>query len=260
MTKQKSGRVYECVVVDLNTQRDFCAFDGAYPVANHEELVPALRRVVAWTKRNQAPIVSSIEAHRPAELGNNGHPVCCFDGTPGQSKLEFTLFPLRLLVEVDNTFALPLDLFKHWQQVMFRKRTDDMFTNPKADRLFTHLPVREYVLFGTGLECSIKALALGLLAREKRVSVVTDACGYWHKPTADLALRQISAKGANVLTVEELLSRRLKRRTRYRRNGTVTPGVSSNGRLSIAARPRRTPGTPSRSAKPRQTESHEYHI
>ena len=244
MTKSRSGRAYECVVVDLNTQRDFCDPGGAHPVANPESLIPALRRIIAWTKRNQAPIISSLEAHRPAEVGSNGHPLCCVDGTVGQTKLPFTLFPLRLLMEVDNTFAVPIDLFRHWQQVILRKRTEDLFTNPKADRLMTHLVVREYVLFGTGVERSVKALALGLLAREKRVTVVADACGYWHRPTADLALRQIAAKGAQITTVDELLRHKLDRRHRYRCNGvapTRTPvngrwyAVSHGGRASFAS-------------------------
>lgn len=215
MAARTDGRLHECVVVDLNTQFDFCSPVGISPVANIDALIPALRHVIAWTKRNQVPIVSSVESHRPCEFGDNGHPACCVDGTSGQRKIDFTLFPCSARVEVDNTLSCPMDLFKNWQQIIFRKRTEDLLGNPKADRFFTQLATRELILFGIGVEHAVKALALALLAREKRVTVVADACGYWNRATADLAIRQIMAKGATVIDVCELLRRKLDRRQRY---------------------------------------------
>lgn len=216
MMTRRNGRSLECVAVDLNTQVDFCEPNGAYPVANLLELIPAIRRVIAWVKRNHAPIVSSIESHRLWELPAPSRPyLFCVDGTIGQRKIQFTVFPKKTRVEMDNTLSVPTDLFCRFQQVMFRKRTDDLLANPKADRFLTQLPVEEYVVFGNGLECSVKALALGLLARNKKVTIVTDACGFWDRATADLALRQIAAKGAFLVTVDELAARKLDRRYRY---------------------------------------------
>ena len=231
MARSRRGRGYECVVIDVNTQKDFCDRSGAFPVANVAELIPAMRRVIAWTRRNHAPVVSTVESHRPRELSDNGHPIYCVDGSPGQQKIAFTVLPLRVIVEVDNTFSVPSDLFRHWQQVLFRKRTDDLLANPKADCLLTHLSVKEYILFGTGLECSIKALALALLAREKAVTVVTDACGYWQRPVAELALRQVAAKGAVLINADQLMTRKLDRPYRYGKNGVRNPDESENGRL-----------------------------
>ncbi len=211
MIARRNGRVYECVVVDLDTQHDFCDADGAYPVANVSELIPALRHMIAWTKRNYAPVVSSIESHRSSEVLDREHPTFCVDGSTGQRKIDFTVFRRCAKVEVDNTLACPLDLFSKYQQVIFRKRTDDLLSNPKADRFLTQLSPGEFILFGVGLEASVKALALGLLARDKRVTVVTDACGYWNKGTAVLAIRQVTAKGARLITVGQLLRRKLAR-------------------------------------------------
>lgn len=222
MIPRRNGRVYECVVVDVNTQRDFFEPDGGLPVVNARELLPAMRHMVAWAKRNQAPVISSIESHRPCDLDRNGSPAYCIDGSIGQRKIEFTTFPQNAYVEVDNTLSCPVDLFRQYQQVVFRKRSNDLLANPKADRFFTQVPAAEFILFGVGIEESIKALALGLLARDKRVSVVVDACGYWNRAMADLALRQITAKGAAIVSVSEVLSRRLERNWRYpslRKNG-----------------------------------------
>lgn len=237
MLGRQNGRVFECVVVDLNTQRDFCEPDGAQPVENVPELIPALRRVIAWARWNYAPTVSSMESHRSTELSDSGYPVCCLDGSSGQHKMSFTLFPKRRAVEIDNTLAIPTNVFRRYQQVIFRKRTDDLLANPKADRLLTQLRVKELIIFGTALETSVKALVLALLARDKCVTVVVDACGYWHKATADLALRQMEAKGARIITVDELLRRKLDRQLRawyhpLSRNGRTSNGRSrSNSRL-----------------------------
>jgi len=241
MLGRQNGRVFECVVVDLNTQRDFCEPNGAQPVDNAADLIPALRRVIAWARRNYAPTVSSVESHRSTELSDSGYPICCLDGSSGQRKMTFTLFPKRASVEIDNTFTIPINVFRRYQQVIFRKRTDDLLANPKADRLLTQLPVKELIVFGTALETSVKALVLALLARDKRVTVVVDACGYWHKPTADLALRQMEAKGARIITVDELLRRKLDRHLRVWYHPLRRNGVVPTGRIRSASRggPRR---------------------
>lgn len=214
MLGRKDGMMFECVLVDINTQNDYCDPLGSSPVGNASELMPALRRVMAWTKRNFAPMVSSIESHRATDLTDSGTPICCLDGSIGQRKVPFTLLPSRAVVEIDNTLAVPINFFRRNQQVIFRKRTDDLLANPKADRLLTQLPVAEFIVIGAGLETSVKAAVLALLTRNKRVTVVADACGYWHKGTSALALRKMEAKGATVITVDELLKRKLDRRMR----------------------------------------------
>ena len=248
MNGRRNGRIYECVTVDLNTQRDFCDREGALPVANLGEFIPALRRVIAWAKRNYAPVISSLHSHRPLEFPERDRPVHCVDGSNGQRKIPFTVFPLSTRIEFDNMLSVPLDLFRRYQQVMFRMRADDLLGNPKADRFLTQLPTEEYVIFGNAIECSIKALALGLLARHKKVTVVVDACGYWNKAAADLALRQMEAKGARLITVDELSTRKLSRRRRYR--AASAPGASPSGNGRGNGRWRRKPGPNGRARGP----------
>jgi len=144
MIRREDRRIYECVLIDLNTQRDFCDPDGARPVLNYEQLLPALRRVIAWTKRNYAPIISSIDSHRRFEMRGGGGTPHCVDGSPGQRKLAFTLFADCARVEVDNTLSVSLDLFRDHQQVLFRERTDDLLGNPKADRFLTQLSAEDH--------------------------------------------------------------------------------------------------------------------
>lgn len=237
MIARHGGYGYECVVVDINTQYDFCAAEGAKPVANLHELTPALRRTIAWAKRNHVPVVSSIESRRVSETVGSRFKTYCIDGTDGQRKIGFTIFAQCAFVEVDNSPACPIDLFHRYQQVIFRKRSEDLLANPKADRFLTQISAREFILFGVGVEEGIKQLALGLLARHKRVVVVADASGYWNEGLAELALRKMHAKGATIITTEQLLCRKLDRSHRYfgfrhcSRNGHGSNG-RGNGRSS----------------------------
>jgi len=191
------------VLIDLATQHDFLSPSGALPVANREQVVPKLRRVMRWARSAKVPIVSAIEAHRPTDAFN-GLPRHCVDGTPGQDKLAFTLMRKRILVEADNSFGLPYNVLTRYRQVIFRKRAPDFLSNPKADRLLTELTPGQYILIGVGLESWIRSLALGLLARHKTVTVVADACGYWDAAYGDLALRQMEAKGCRLISAAEL--------------------------------------------------------
>lgn len=233
MISRNDAYVFECVVVDMNTQTDFCSGSGAHPVVNHESLIPELRRVVAWTKRNGVPVVSSVDSHRVRDIQHANYPPCCVDGSDGQTKVSFTIMPRSARVEVDNTLSIPLNLFSTFQQLLFRMRDGDLLSNPKADRFLTQLPTRQFLVVGNVLEKAVKTLVLGLLTRHKEVAVIVDACGYWNKPTSELALRQMVAKGATLISVDDLLLRRLANRRRYRRalrNGKNGNGHSANGK------------------------------
>ncbi|MCP4593314.1 MAG: cysteine hydrolase [bacterium] len=233
MRKRRKGRSHEYVLIDLDTQEDFFTEDELCRVANAKALIPLLRNIIAWAKRNQVPMISSVDSHRPDEMSTCGLPPHCVDGSAGQRKLPFTLLDNRVSVEGDNTLSLPLDLFKRHQQVIFRKRTADLLANPKADRFLTQLAAREYVVFGLGLERSIKALALGLMARDRRVTVICNGCGYWNASEAEFSLRQLAAKGANVITAEQLLGRKIERHVRYSKLAKEACQVYPAGRSGI---------------------------
>ena len=72
MIRHLNGRAPECVIVDLNTQHDFCDPAGALPVANLQALLPALRRVVRWGEANDLPVISSVESHRSTDVVYGG--------------------------------------------------------------------------------------------------------------------------------------------------------------------------------------------
>jgi nicotinamidase-related amidase len=191
------------VLVDVCTQRDYLEVGAILQVANREELLVNLREVFHWVRTSGMAVVSSVESHRPTEP-LNGFPLHCIDGTTGQEKLGFTVLSPWVLVETDNYLSLPPDLAVKFRQLIFRKRTREVLSNPKADRFLTQLEADEFILCGVGLERAIKSLALGLLARHKPVTVITDACGCWSAADGDLACRQLAAKGVRLATTAQI--------------------------------------------------------
>ena len=193
---------WDRVLIDVCTQNDYLSPGSILQVANRDELVPNLQQVFSWARHCRLGTFSAMESHRRTEP-LAGFPLHCIDDTPGQKKPEFSYLHPSIMIEADNYLSLPPDLH-NYNQLIFRKRTRDVLGNPKADRFLTQLPAVEFIIFGVGLEQSIKSLALGLLARHKSVTVISDACGYWSAADADLSLRQLSAKQIKLVTVAEL--------------------------------------------------------
>lgn len=232
---------WDRVLIDICTQRDYLDAGGILQVANRDKLLPVLKETFRWARSEQLPIVSCVESHRPSEpLG--GFPLHCIDGTPGQEKVTFSVLQPSIVVETDNYLSLPPDLTTKYRQIIFRKRTRDLLSNPKADRFLTQSTSELFILFGVGLEHAIKSLALGLLARHKSVAVISDACGYWSSADADLSLRQLSAKGVRLLTLEQFKAERPAPRPRVRPAALVD-------RHNPAERPAARTGTGARTAR-----------
>jgi nicotinamidase-related amidase len=99
---------------------------------------------------------------------------------------------------------LPIDILRRYQQIILHKRSHDPFDEPRIERLLTELRAGEFVIIGAEAESGVKATVLGLLQRNKKVSVVTDAIGSHDRSEADLALRKMKAKGAKLIETKNL--------------------------------------------------------
>ncbi len=192
------------VLVDICTQRDYLACDGAQPTLNAPLILPHLKHLMAFARWVKVPTLSCVDLRRPDEVRGLAHRVCVL-GTPGQQKLSCTLLPDRVAVESDNCLCVALDILQQHQQVILGKQHRDPFTNPKLDRLLTEMPARRFVVVGVGLESSLRLLALGLLLRHRRVALIHDACGWWNAEDGGMALRQLAAKGCELLSTQQWL-------------------------------------------------------
>ena len=192
------------VFLDVCTQRDYLSPAGAHRTINADRITENLKHLMAFARWAGIPTLSCVDACCPHDVRGVPNP-CCVLGTLGQKKIGYCLLPNRVIIDSDNCLCVALDVLQQHQQAILIKEHRDPFTNPKLDRLLTEVPTRRYVVFGVSLETSVRLLALGLLLRHRNVILVPDACGYWNPAEADMALRQLAAKGCQMLPTHDLI-------------------------------------------------------
>jgi nicotinamidase-related amidase len=158
--------------------------------------------MMAWARRRNIRTISTCEVYpNHNSVGTIGY---CIDGTEGQKKIRYTLLNNRASFPADGSTDLPEDILRQYRQIILHKRCVDPFDEPRIERLLSEVRADNFVLIGASAEGAVKAMALGLLQRGKRVSVVVDAVGSLNKREAKLALRKMGAKGAKLIETKKL--------------------------------------------------------
>ncbi len=188
------------VLLDINTQRDFLLANGHHCIRNHRRVLTHIRRVMAWARTHDVPIISTCQVHTNGDGNGHNHG----NGEQGAKKVPYTLIANRISFVPDSSTDLPRDLLRHYRQVIFHKRCLDPFDEPRIDRLLTEIKAGEFILIGTTTEGEIQATALGLLQRHRHVTVIVDAIGSRDLHEAQMALRKIEAKGAHLVETRRL--------------------------------------------------------
>ena len=202
MTLQLPRKRRRYFLIDIDTQRDFLLAGGDACIRNHAKVLAHIRRVMAWARHENIPIISTAEVYRNDNGGSKiGH---CIDGTDGQKKITYTLLSNRASFPADNINTLPADLLRAHRQVIMHKRCIDPFDEPRIERLLSEVRADGFILIGAGTEDAVKATPLGLLQRGKNVMVVVDALGWHNRREAKLALREMETKGAKLIATENL--------------------------------------------------------
>lgn len=190
------------ILIDVNTQKDFLLAEGTACTRNHRRVLANIRRTMAWARRKHIPVISTCEVYS----NNNGISAVnyCLDGTEGQKKIRYTLLDNRIYFAADGSMDLPRDVLRQYQQVILHKRCVDPFEEPRIERLLTEIMSSEFILIGATAEAAVKAMALGLLHRGKKVTLITDAIGSHNKKDAMMAVRKMKAKGARLTETRKI--------------------------------------------------------
>ena len=190
------------VLVDVGTQRDLFLDNGNSCIRNHRRVLANIRRVMAWARHKDIRIISTCEVYP----NNNGSSTVkyCLDGTDGQKKIRYTLLNSRISFPADGSTDLPHELLRQYSQIILYNRTTDPFDEPRTERLLSEVKADNFVLIGADAAGAVKAMALGLLQRGKKVSVVVDAVGAHDNREAELAFRKMQAKGAKLIETKNI--------------------------------------------------------
>jgi nicotinamidase/pyrazinamidase len=191
--------------LDIDTQRDFMLPTGALYVAGAERIIPKLRRLFDFARKNEITILSSADAHSPADPEFDQFPAHCVRGSEGQRKLDETLLPRPLMLQnkpVDRNLA---EAVRKHQQIIVEKQTLDLFSNPAAERLLRVLPPRA-IVFGVTTEYCVKLACLGLRRHGVQAVVLSDAIRALAPKTEKEALEEMRNAGVEFITLEAFMA------------------------------------------------------
>jgi nicotinamidase/pyrazinamidase len=154
--------------------------------------------------------------HREVELNlNNGpFPMHCKFGTVGALQIPETI--------IENAVTHPHYLDEHVDRellregirrkaLLFEKQQYDIFTNPAIDVFMREFEVREAVVDGVLTDWCVKDAVMGMLKRDVKVYLVTDAI-YALNATPNAgqeALDLMKANGAKLVTTKQVLEGKL---------------------------------------------------
>jgi nicotinamidase/pyrazinamidase len=190
--------------LDVDTQRDFMLSSGSLYVPGAERIIPKLRRLFDFARKNEITILSSVDAHTADDIEFQKFPPHCVQGTEGQRKLEETLFPRPLVlpnVPIDRNL---LDAVRKHQQIIVEKQTLDLFSNPISERLLRVLPPRA-IVFGVTTEYCVKLACMGLRRMGVHTALISDAiCALTPKGEKE-ALQEMRLAGVEIIAMETLL-------------------------------------------------------
>jgi nicotinamidase/pyrazinamidase len=191
---------------EVDAQADFMLPGGKLYVPGAEKLIPNIERLVAAAVESGSLLVSSGDAHPEGDPEFERFPPHCLRGTPGARIIAEGLAANFCTIANDVSRPLPAHVLS-FPQVIFEKQTLDVFDNPHASALVDRLPAdAEYLVYGVVTEYCVKCAAKGLLARHRKVAVVTDAIAALDSAAGRATLGELQSLGARLVSTEQAVA------------------------------------------------------
>jgi nicotinamidase/pyrazinamidase len=195
------------VLWSVDVQEDFILRGGKLYVPGAEKLIPKIQWLISAALASGTLVVSSGDAHTPNDPEFANFPPHCVAGTPGARILPEALGPRVCTIANDASKPLPANILD-CPQILFEKQTLDVFDNPHAAELVDRLGAEaEYVVFGVVTEFCVVRAAKGLLARGRKVSIVTDAIETLKPEDGRRALDGLQSLGAQLIATDAALAK-----------------------------------------------------
>jgi nicotinamidase/pyrazinamidase len=191
---------------EVDTQADFMLPHGKLYVPGAEKLLPKLRRLTNAARQGHVFLVSHGCYHVKDDPEFAIFPPHCVKGTAGAAMVPEALTDRVFTVPNEPEAALPANVYA-FQQILLEKQTLDIFQSRHIETLLARLnPEAEYVVFGVVTEYCVCFAAKGLLARGRRVSVVSDAIETLKSEDGNRTVLELQALGAKFITTEQALA------------------------------------------------------
>jgi nicotinamidase/pyrazinamidase len=180
---------------------------GKLYVPEAEKLLPNIRRLVDVARDGRAFLVSHGCFHVAGDLEFKTFPPHCVKGTAGADFVPEALSEDYVRVLNEPGSSLPEDFLRN-QQIILEKQTLDIFESRHANALLERLDRNaQFVVFGVVTEYCVRFAAKGLLERNRKVCVVSDAIETLSREAGERTISELATLGANFVTTDEALTR-----------------------------------------------------
>jgi nicotinamidase/pyrazinamidase len=200
---------------NVDTQEDFMSEPGALYVPGAESIKPALGRLTRYARAEGIQVVNTADMHYDdaAEISDtpdfvNTFPAHCLRGTPGADFIRETRPGPSLSTYVVDWEDARVDhaRVRTASDVVIYKDAFDVFAgNAHTDSVLTTINPDEAVVYGVAGNVCVDYAVMGLLERDVRVTVVTDATKAIPAEAMKETLRKWKLAGASLTTLEQVL-------------------------------------------------------
>ena len=199
----------ETIFLDIDTQYDFMHKNGKLYVPGAEKIIPNLKRITDFARKNGISVVASGDAHKMpnGEAASKAFPHYCRIGTKGQKKIPETTLPDTKAVPDKKLGNKQLKKLLENGSLWIFKQKDDVFSNPNTKEIVKYAKIA-YV-YGVATDYCVKAAVLGLRKIGIKTYVIKDAIKPVYKKNEKKDLALFRKKGAKFLTTRQLLKKKL---------------------------------------------------
>ncbi|MBI5497189.1 MAG: cysteine hydrolase [Deltaproteobacteria bacterium] len=204
------------ILVDVDTQVDFCEPQGALFVSGAPAVMDRCRALVRHAGKTGIPLVGSVDSHafNAWEFNTNitdgkpgPFPPHCVKGTAGWLKVAGTLAERAYFVPNTRHEVHPP---AGWGALYFEKEVYSLFANPMAEPVLRQLAgaARErptFTVFGVATDYCVKAACEGLLGLGVgEVELVTDAVAAVVQADGEKVLADLRGRGVRLVTTSQV--------------------------------------------------------
>lgn len=198
----------DVIFFDVDTQYDFMHKDGKLYVPEAEKVIPNLKKITQFARKNKIRVIASGDSHKMTdwEIATKTFPQHCMEGTKGQRKIPETAFPNTKVVPNRKLESNELEKLLRNKSLWILKQEYDVFSNPNAKNILKS--AKKAYVYGVATDYCVKAAVLGLREMGIETFVIKDAIKPVFKKNEKKDLGLFRKKGAKFLTASSLLKKK----------------------------------------------------
>lgn len=187
--------------IDIDTQNDFMNPDGALYIPRAETIKPKLKTLIDYAQASNLYIIASLDTHVKDDPEFEQFPPHCIKNTYGNEKIKET--KLDKAQFIPNKFIADLKLTS--KQFVVEKNVFDIFANPNVERLLRTINPDECVVFGVATDYCVKCAAEGLVKRNYKAKLLTDAIIGIDEEHSKNIIKSLQRLGVDSTSTDEVL-------------------------------------------------------